>query len=273
MCHTRPMVESVRLLGVPPVLFMAWEQYIDSLLREYVLADVAGLPYGMGDVAKARQAQRVVASAVYAADTQSMDADRLIDVEVALPSTVAPQDFSLLQAILDHGNALSRAGEFLTMPVLPELGALRNWLCEEAVSQAAGGAPTRWTFDRTLLLDDTPIAQWPGLAELPSDGSWLVGDDHNRIIEASRPALELLEWPREELVGQRIISVIPPALRNAHVAAFANATVTGEHRLLDRPLQLDAWTHGGRTVPITLTLHHHSAAAGRSVYVGWLTPR
>ena len=267
------MVESMRLLGVPPVLFGAWEQYADSLLREYVLAEVAGLPYGMRDVARARHAQQAVASAVYAADTPSVDADRVLDLDVILPTGVVPQDFSLLQGILDHGNALSRAGEFLTMPVLPELAALRNWLCDEAVSQAAGGVPTRWGSDRAVLLDDTPIAQWPGLADLPPDASWLVGDDHNRIIEASHPALSLLEWPRNELVGQRIIAVIPPALRNAHVAAFTNATVNGDHRLLDQPLQLDAWTHGGRTVPITLTLQHHTAAAGRSVYVGWLSPR
>lgn len=267
------MADSMRLLGVPPVLLGAWEQYADSLLREYVLAEVAGLPYGMGEIAKARQAQQAVVSAVYAADTSSTDADRVLDVEVAFPPHVVPQDFSLLQGILDHGNALSRAGEFLTMPVLPELGALRNWMCDEAVSQAAGGAPNRWSFDPTAMPDDRPIARWPGLADLPLDESWLVGDDHNRIIEASDPALALLEWPREELVGQRIIAVIPPALRNAHVAAFTNATVNGEHRLLEQPLQLDAWTHGGRTVPITLTLHHHTAAAGRSVYVGWLSRR
>lgn len=267
------MVESMRLLGVPPVLFGAWEQYSDSLLREYVLAEVAGLPYGMADVAQARQAQQAVATAVYAADDFSTDPDRVVDVEVPLPSNVVPQDFSLLQGILDHANALSRAGEFLTMPVLPELAALRNWLCDEAVGQAAGAAPTRWRFDAPVLLDDTPIAQWPGLANLPAEGSWLVGDDHNRIVEASGPALALLEWPRDELVGQRIIAVIPPALRNAHVAAFTNATVQGEHRLLEQPLQLDAWTHGGRIVPITLTLQHHAAAAGRSVYVGWLSPR
>ena len=267
------MVDSVRLVALPPVLFAAWEQYADALLREYVLASTAGLPYAMSDVTKARQAQQAVARAVHAADTSSTDADRVLDVEVALPSNVVPQDFSLLQAILDHGNALSRSGEFLTMPVLPELAALRNWVCDEAVSQAAGSAPNRWTFDRAVLLDDFPIARWAGLEDLPSDESWLVGDDHNRILEASLPALALLEWPREELVGQRIIAVIPPALRTAHVAAFANATVNGDHRLLDQPLQLEAWTHGGRTVPITLTLQHHQAAGGRSVYVGWLTRR
>ena len=266
------MTTWVQLLGVPPVLFGAWEQYADALLREYVLAAIDG-PYGMRDVAKARQAQQAVSSAICAADTAALDAARVLDVDVVLPSNVVPQDFSLLQAILDHGNTLSRAGEFLTMPVLPELGALRNWMCDEAVSQAAGSAPKPWRFDPAILLDDTPIARWPGLADLPPDAPWLVGDDHNRVIDASGPALELLDWPREELVGQRIIAVIPPALRNAHVAAFANATVNGEHRRLGQPLQLDAWTHGGCIVPITLTLEHHTAAGGRSVYVGWLSPR
>lgn len=267
------MVGTLRLLGLPPVLFAAWEQYADALLREYVLAAVAGLPYGMADATRARQAQQAVAGAVYAADTASANPQRVIDVDVMLPPEVAPQDFSLLQAMLDHGNTLCRTGKFLSMPVLPELAALRNWMCKEAVSQAAGSDPARWELDPTTLLSDTPMARWEGLADLPPDASWLVGDDQNRIIAASEPALTLLDWPREELVGQRIIAVIPPALRNAHVAAFTNATVNAQHRLLDQPLALDAWTHGGSTVPVTLTLQLRTADAGRSVYVGWLSPR
>lgn len=265
---------NVRLLEIPAVLFYAWEQHSDALLREYVLADTdtADLPYSPGDVATARRARHVIAAALRAADQDTSDASRVVDVETALDDGVAPGDFSVLQAILDHAYALSLRGDFLTMPSLPEVVGLRNWICDQVVGQAAGEAPAPW--DATAVVEeDAPLAQWPGLADLPTDRAWLVGDDRNRIIAASDPAVALLGWKAADLIGQRIITVIPPSLRHAHIAAFTHSIVSGEHRLLGQPLAVDAWTADGDAVPITLTLQRELALKGRSVYVAWLDRR
>ena len=264
----------VRLLAVPPVLFYAWEQHSDALLREYVLADTESVdfPYSMADVATARRARQALAVALRAVDDESGAPSREVDVDARLEDGVAPGDFSVLQGILDHAYALSVRGDFLTMPSLPEVVGLRNWVCDQVVGQAAGDAPSPWDSS-WVPVEDAPLAQWPGMAELRTDRSWLVGDDRNRIIAASEPALALLGWSAGDLLGQRIISVIPPALRHAHVAAFTHAIVNGEHRLLDQPLEVNAFTAAGEEVPITLTLHHHSALRGRNVYVADLEPR
>lgn len=263
---------SVVLSDVPVRLFRAWEEHSDALLREYVLGAAGdGYAYSLGDVARARAARNAVGELIQQA-CASAGKPSAVDLRFTLPTPLTPGDFSMLQAVLDDAIKLARAGEFLTLPSLPELVALRNWVCEEVVAQASGGDPTAWS-GASVTAPESPLAQWPGIAELPPTESWLVGDDHNRLIAVSDPAAELLGWDADDLVGQRILAVIPPSLREAHVAGFTHAMVTGEHTLLGHALEVHACTYDGREIPVTLTLHRHSALAGRSVYVATLEER
>lgn len=265
---------AVRLDGVPVRLVEAWEQHSDALLREYAIgATGEGHPYSLHDVAGARNARIAFGNAVRAAALEQTPAAPAVDIVFDPASAeLEPGDFSMLQAVLEDANTLAQNGEFLTMPSLPELVALRNWLCEEVVGQTSGREPRRWTGESGGTPDAT-LAVWPGVDDLPHDVPWLVGDDHNRIVAASDAAVRLLRWEGQDIVGQRVLVVIPPRLREAHVAGFTYAAVTGEHRLLGTPLHLEAWTHDGREVPITLTLERHRAERGRSVYVAWLAQR
>lgn len=261
---------SVVLNRVPVRLFLAWEEHSDALLREYVLG-LAGdsHPYSVSDIARARAARNIVGELVREAEGASTGTRFAVDLRFTLSGGVAPGDFSLLQAALEDANRQSRNGGFLTLPSLPEIVAVRNWVCQEVVAQASGREPTAWT-GATADTPEAPLAEWPGIADLPSDAGWIVGDDHNLIIAASPPAAALLGWDPQELVGQRVIAVIPPAFREAHVAAFTHATLTGNHRLLGAALTMQAWTVGGEELPVTVTLQRHSALRGRVVYVAWL---
>lgn len=263
---------AVRLDGVPVRLFDAWEQHSDALMREYAIgATGEGHPYSLGDVARARNARIAVGSLVRAAAHQEDGTLSAVDVTFTpAAADVEPGDFSMLQAVLDDANIRSRSGEFLTMPSLPEVVALRDWVCEEVVGQSSGREPRPWN-GAIAGTSDAPLAVWSGVAELPNEEPWLVGDDHNRIVAASDAALRLLRWEAHDIVGQRILAVIPPRFREAHVAGFTHATVTGEHRLLGQPLDVHAWTHDGHEVPVTLTLEHMRAEQGRSVYVARLS--
>ena len=142
------------------------------------------------------------------------------------------------------------------------------------VEQAAGGAPKPWTL-QTNADDavDAEVADWDASILPPSAEAWLVGDDHNRIVAASPTAMTLLGWSSEDLVGQRLLVVIPHHLREAHIASFTRSAVSGEAPLLGRPLPLAALTQGGQHIPITLTLTRHSARRGRCVYLARLEPR
>lgn len=266
-------VEVIELAGVPLVLFRAWELHSDNMLREYMLATGPGYPYSATDVSRAKQARDMIAGAISVAARHAARDARTVDVTVTLSGGVSEGDYSTLQAVLEHGNQLAQAGEFLTLPPLPEIVAFRNWLCTQVIDQAAGQPPARWSADRVAEVSDAPPAQWPDVRDLPADCSWLVGDDQNRILAASQPALDLLGWTEEALVGQRILAVIPPELRDAHVGAFARATLTGTYRLLGQHLAVHAWTCAGVAVPVTLTLEKHPAARGRTVFVAWLEHR
>lgn len=262
-------VSAVVLKGVPVRLFQAWEEHSDALLREYVLT-AAGpeQPYSTADVARAREARMAVARHV-ARNSAGAEPASTVDVTLKLAPPVSATAFSMLQAVLEDAMAWAMRGEFLTLPSLPEVVALRNWVCEEIINQVAGARPAPWSGVTVDPSSDLPVPVWEGVADLPADRNWLVGDDHNRIIAASPGALRLLHWDEHELIGQRIIAVIPPALREAHVAAFTLATLSGEYRLLGKPLQLNAWTHDGQETPITLRLERYTDG-GKTAYVAWL---
>ena len=258
----------VVLRGFPVRLFYAWEEHSDALLREYALVAGPEHPYSLSDVSRARAARLVVSQLVRYEEGEG-ERPASTNLQLTLPASVDPGDFSMLQALLEVGNDMARDGTFLTLPSLPEIMALRDWVCEQVVRQTSGEEPTPWEPDVTARRPEPPLTVWPGAAELPVDRAWLVGDGHNRIIAASGPARTLLHWD-DELVGQRILAVIPPHLREAHIAGFTHASVTGEHHLLGQALSVTAWTRDSTEVPITLTLERQQAPAGIAIYVAWI---
>lgn len=258
----------IRLDGVPARLFWAAEEQWTAMLREYDLRGMGGTvqSYGGHEITRAGSCLGLVADALRA----QPPGQGVCSVELHLTQ---PGDFALLQGILDECRLLSRAGELLVLPSLEEVVAFRDWLCGEVAEQAVGGAPSTWhlkTADSTPWDTEAPI--WdPGLTP-GDDVAWLVGDDHNRLVAASPAALELLGWQAAELIGQRLLVVIPPHLREAHIAAFTRSVVSGVSPLLGQPLALPALTRDGREIPIMLTLTRHDARAGRHVYLARIEP-
>jgi PAS domain S-box-containing protein len=272
---TAPLIE-LTLESFPVTLFAAADEQWAGMLREYELRSfgTAQQTYGADDIAQAARALRTV-NAALVAHARPAGLAALPD-RVRLPLTVggrSPGDFATLQAVLEDARRLAVAGQLLVLPTLPEVAALRDWLCEEVAAQLAGAPPTPWEFEAALRVK-RPV----GPAELddgivPStDVAWIVGDEHNRIVAASPAAYALLGWSDGELVGQRLLVVIPPHLRERHVAGFTRSVVTGDERLLGVPLELPALARDGREIPIVLTLTRHASGAG-NVYLGTLQER
>jgi PAS domain S-box-containing protein len=258
------MTTRVRLEGFPVSLFEAFDEATEGLLREYfMVAAGGGQAYSTEDVGAAGEAKHLVAHA-------ARNRSGRIDLELTL-SAAQCAAFPLMQGVLDHANRLARSAELLSLPVLPEIGAFRNWMCDQVITQASGGDVAPWRLPRQPEEPGAAPATWPGMASLPDDEPWLVGDDANRIIGASTAALTLLGW--HSLVGERILAVIPPHFREQHIAAFTRGVVTDEHHLLDRPLELAALTADGRTIPVTLTLTRHDAQGDRTVYLARIAAR
>ena len=100
----------------------------------------------------------------------------------------------------------------------------------------------------------------------------MAADDANRILAASPAALRLLGWTLDELVGRRIVSVIPQRFREAHIAAFTLHLLTDSTTILDRTVAVPALHRDGSEVPIDLVVRRETAGGGRAVFVATMHP-
>jgi PAS domain S-box-containing protein len=259
---------TVHLTGLPVLLTRAWQQHADALLRELLLSRweddgplTGDLP---GDHAAAGDAFSSVAAALEALGPAA-DLPQYVDLPLMLARSGAA-DFVELDALMEHASALAEQGLTLAPPTQPEIRLLRRWICGQVRDQAAGGDPQPWLG----LPESSPAPArasvvWDPSAVHDATEAVIAGDDANRIVAASPAALDLLGWD-EDLVGQRIVAVIPERLREAHIASFTMHLLSGEKHILDQEVTVDAMRRDGTEVPIRLTVRRTNVAAGRVVF-------
>jgi PAS domain S-box-containing protein len=288
----------VHLLGLPPTLWLAARQHHDALLRELVLY-LAEHPDDADrvDVAAADAARTLVSSAVLAAVEHSQrigTARRILpeehpsplaavpdpfDLDLHIPADLGPA-FALMQDTLDAAERLAERGQLLTRPGLPEIVAVRDWACEQVTAQLAGVNASRWPgtdqerfTDAAPRRDDGPDDEvWDVTAVRDADRGVVAADDTNRILAISRPLADALGWKVHDLVGRRVVTLIPPHLREAHVAGFTRALTTGEHHVLDVPLTLPVLRADGTEVQASFLVQRPPSTRGRTMYLAWIEP-
>ena len=91
-------------------------------------------------------------------------------------------------------------------------------------------------------------------------------------ISTAVPLAELCGWDRDDLIGRRVVTLIPPHLREAHVAGFTRALTTGEHHVLDVPLTLPVLRADGTEVQARFLVQQAPTSRGRAVYLAWIEP-
>ena len=262
---------AVRLLNLPVTLYSAWQEHADAILREAMLV---ALDAGRGDLP---EDYALASEALSALGGQTTDVFALdgsvphIDVTIELSRTAIPT-FPVLRDVLRRCSELSTAGLLLVPPSLPEIQAVRRWVCDEIGRQGQELPPRPWS---DLAVEDVPVDPMSADA---IDGvrssalAQIAADRWNRIIAVSRPAAELLGWTAPELEGRRLVTIIPPPLRDAHVAAFTRLMLGGEPRILGRPADVPALRRDGQEVPVTLLIERQADSRGRSLFVATLTP-
>lgn len=286
---------TVKLVSLPPVLWLAAQQHHDELLRElgwhFPQRDdvrdhlrAAGRPrrllaQAVGDaVARARR-DGIVRAAHSAGPTDSWEwVPAQVDLELHVPYDLGP-DFVALQDALDLAERLSVAGKLLVRPGLPEAIELRDWVCDQMAAQLGGAAPTAWPgaaqprFE-TVIHDRTSPVETPRDASTVRDSTAgvVAVDDANRIVAISRPLADQLGWAVDELVGRRVVTLIPPQLREAHVAGFSRHLSTGQARMIGVPLQLPVLAKDGSLLECRLLIERGPSSAGRSYYIAWIDP-
>lgn len=276
-------VVRVRLKSMPVRLWLAARQHHDALLRELVLYLSDRNP-NAADMVMSDQARgtvsRVVAKAASARglDTVGSWQSESVDLEVPVPRELGA-GFVALQDTLDLGERLASDGELLTRPGLPEIVEVRDWVCHQIAAQLAGVDPSPWLGTAHERFE-TAINTQPGRTTLPTDVLGIRGstrpvvavDVANRIIAVSPPLADLLGWEVADLTARRIVTLIPPEFREAHVAGFSRFLGTGEPHILGESLVVAVLHHDGSRIPCRLMVEEAPGAGGESMFVGWVEP-
>ena len=99
----------------------------------------------------------------------------------------------------------------------------------------------------------------------------LVADDTNLILAANPAALSLLGYPEGDLVGRRLIAIIPERFHQAHLAGFTMHLLSGRGPLLGVTVAVPAVRHDGSELDVELTVRRRATATGRPLFVAELT--
>jgi PAS domain S-box-containing protein len=287
--------QSVVLRNMPATLWLAARQHHDTLLRELALYcathDDLAVDFVAADTARTRISHALQAAVARA---QREGAARtplppghpspLPAVPDALDLTLSVrseegQTYGALQDALDQGEDFAVHGLLLARPGLPEIVAVRDWACEQVIAQLAGAPPHSWpgTDQERFEVETKNRARpqpprWDATIVAGSPRGVVAADDANRIIGISRPLAHLLGWEPDDLVGRRVVTIIPPRLREAHVAGFSAHLSTGQAHVLGVPLRLPALHADGMEIDCRYLVEAVPAAAGRSVYLAWIEP-
>jgi PAS domain S-box-containing protein len=275
----------VELRNVPLLLHLAWHQHAEALLREHLLVSLGDDLDLEGLQAHAASSDAISLLLDHLPDPGvGDDPDKLMatavepdvsgDCEVLLVPLASLAHFRVLSETLEAAVALADAGVFLTAPTQPEIRAFRRWVCEEVERQSRGEEPVSW-------VDQSEAAPPPGRTPLDwatevvdtSPEALIAADDTNGIIAVSQSALAILGYDRsEQLVGRRLLWIIPPRLRQAHLAGFTLHLSNGRAPLLDRPVNVPALRADGTETVVELTVASQRLPGGRHVFVALLRP-
>ena len=291
-------LRDIVLKDMPTTLWLAAREHHQAMLRELVLylAEHADSLGTAPDLVLADQARNLIWTTILqeidrarAAGTTRRplpeghpsplpDVPESVDLQLSVPPDVGAA-FGAMQDALDLGEQLAVADQLLVRPALPEIVAVRDWACEQVVAQLAGVPASPWLgADQARFVDEihdrvVPDASaWDATEVTASPRGVVAADDANRIIAISDSLARAVGWTREDLVGRRVVALIPPALREAHVAGFSRHLTTGEAHVLGVELELPVLHKDGTEIACTFLIERTYAGSGRPIYLAWIEP-
>ena len=273
----------VELRNSPLLLHAAWQEHAETLLRELLLANLdADDPDPIATHAEATNAIAVLEEHL-PRHREVLLPDRLMEVmtepEVSAPRLAVPvprqsvAHFATLDRALESALALAGHGRTLAPWTPPEVQAFRRWVCGQVREQAAGGSATPWVVPE--VADGRPVLSpdWDDTGVSFTSGSLLAADLDNRIVAVSPATADLLGYDDPaELVGRRLVAIIPERYRQAHVAGFTMYLLVDRGPLLETTLTLPALCRDGSERLVELTVRALHAPDGTQVLLAELAP-
>jgi PAS domain S-box-containing protein len=270
---------AVELRNMPLLLHAAWQEYAEGLLREYLLASLDKEGEDSVQVhAEATDAISILEEHVpqlsvrIAPDELMSDAVeprvsvRLLDVPV--PRASVPH-FQTLDRAIEAALDLSRLGLVLTPPTPPEVQAFRRWLCGQVLVQAAGRRSEPWLLPAGDAPDPVPLPDEP--PAVPA--AVVLADETSRIVAVGTEVAALLGYDPAELVGERLVSIIPERYRQAHVAGFTMYLLVDRRPLVGHTVAVPALRRDGSEVSVDLLIREQPAGEGHTLLFAELRPR
>lgn len=278
-----PSVVEVVLLDVPLLMHMAWQEHAQALLREYLLYRIADDEHVLEQHAATSEAlaflyehipQPQLPDDPDALLAETLEADVTArELRLAVPTSLV-DNFSTLSLLIGRAVEAARAGHFLGPPTQPEIEDMREWLCQEVMRQAAGHAdPSPWrtlTDVRTRLADPADLTQRYA-ALLDELDHVIVADAASVIVAVSDSVAAFLGYDRpDDLVGRRIIVVVPDRYHQAHIAGTTLNATNGRDKLLGVRIAVPILRADGTEIPVELTVTPRHLDHAR-VFIGFLS--
>lgn len=258
---------TVLLLNFPLLMHWAWQEHAQALLREYLLFALAERPETIDQHAEAGAALDVLREYIPLPDLPD-DAEELLadaleprvtaeELDVEVPSEVVPH-FATLNDLLRRAGEAASAQLFLGPPTQPEISELREWICEEVAEQAAGTrGPLPWS-PRTGLLEalaDESVLDAKYGDLLDPEQALLAVDEASIIVAVTPVTVAFLGYRNaEELLGRRVIAVVPDRFHQAHIAGTTLNATNGRDLLLDVPVTVPVLRADGSEADVDLVV-------------------
>jgi PAS domain S-box-containing protein len=265
---------TIELRNINIALFRTFLDHAASLLREHLIiclsedgvgAHRAALRQEADEAAAGNDALTLLSEATAGILTRSRGTHA--DAVFAIPRQ-AVGAFVALDHALDRAVIEAAQGLLLAPPSQPELRRLRSWCLHQIVDQSNGAASETWEpLDASLHPTERARPDWDDSVVRTSERALLAADDANRILAVSPPAAALLGWSADDLVGRRVVTIIPPRFHEAHVAGFVQFLLTGERHIVGRDVRVPALRRDGSEVVVVLHIEPERLSQGRTVLV------
>jgi PAS domain S-box-containing protein len=96
----------------------------------------------------------------------------------------------------------------------------------------------------------------------------LAADDEDRIVAVSDAGARLLGYDdAAELIGTRLVAIIPERYRQAHLAGFTMHFLSGRAPLIGRTVVVPALRSDGSEIEVELTIRTDRTEDGRTLFV------
>ena len=271
----------VELTNVPLLMHAAWQEHAAGLLRELLLTRLEEDASAIDEHAAASAAMSVLFEQVPSPELGD-------DPEAIMATAVEPQvsaervvldltqeaaaDFDVLDEMLQIAVHMAEQGRLLSPPTQPEIGALRRWFCAQVREQSAGGAPNAWIAPiGNPPPPDPRTFYWDPASVTTSTRALVAADDTDRIVAVSPAALSLLGYARaQDLVGSRLICIIPTRYHQAHIAGLTLHLASGRGPLLGNRVAVPVLRADRTEQVIDLEIESRHLPDGRAVFVAEL---